>query len=171
MLNERAAHRSAAPTGRKDVLDLMDRKDLRRSSRHEQAVAQLLRLAPPEGPRKGSRDEAIQIAVLAGFPDRVARRRGAEVLLASGGAAQLSPDSAVREADLLVAVDAEERRGAGRSRVLVRLASAIEPEWLLDLHPDALREETQLAWEPSRERVEVLSRLLYDQLVLEEARR
>ena len=170
-LNERAAPRPAAPTGPSDVLDLLDRKDLRKNPRVEQAIAQLLRLAPPEGPRAGTRDEAIQIAVLAGFPDRVARRRGAEVLLASGGAAQLSPDSAVREADLLVAVDAEERRGAGRSRVLVRLASAIEPEWLLDLHPDALREETQLAWEPSRERVEVLSRLLYDQLVLEETRR
>src|SRR5262249_4223952 len=145
--------------------------ELRRNARFEQAVAQLLRLAPPEGPRTESRDETIQIAVLAGFPDRVARRRGAEGLLASGGAAQLSPDSAVRDADLLVAVDAEARRGAGRSRVLVRLASAIEPEWLLDLHADSLREETQLEWEPARERVEVFSRLLYEQLVLEETRR
>jgi len=34
-----------------------------------------------------------------------------------------------------------------------------------------LREEAQLVWEDSRERVEVLSRLLYDQLVLEETRR
>jgi ATP-dependent helicase HrpB len=39
------------------------------------------------------------------------------------------------------------------------------------LRPEALREETQLVWEPARERVEVLSRLLYDQLVLEETRR
>jgi len=171
LLNERIAPRGAAPTGPSDVLDLLDRADLRKSSRMQQALAQLLRLAPPEGPRSGSRDEAIRIAVLAGFPDRVARRRGAEVLLASGGAAQLSSDSSVRDAELLVAVEAEERRGGGRSRVLVRVASAVEPEWLLDLHPDSLREETQLSWEPSRERVEVLSRLLYDQLVLEETRR
>ena len=109
--------------------------------------------------------------MLAGFPDRVAKRRGEEVLLASGGAAQLAPESAVREADLLVAVDAEERRTRGRSRVAVRIASAIEPEWLLDLHPDALREETELIWEPARERVEAASRLLYDRLVLEETRR
>ena len=170
MLNEREARRSAtpAPTGPSDVLDLLDQ---RRSAHIEQARAQLLRLAPPDGPAAGSRDEAIRISVLAGFPDRVAKRRGEEVLLASGGAAQLAPESAVREADLLVAVDAEERRTRGRSRVAVRIASAIEPEWLLDLHPDALREETELIWEPARERVEAASRLLYDRLVLEETRR
>jgi len=172
LLNERAAPREGpAPTSSSDVLDLLDRPDLRRNPRLQPAIAQLLRLAPPEQPRKGSREEAIGIAVLSGFPDRVAKRRGAEVLLASGGAAQLSPESAVREAELLVALDAEERRVGGRSRVVVRLASAIEADWLLDLYPDRLREQTQLVWEDARERVEVLSRLLYDQLVLDETRR
>jgi ATP-dependent helicase HrpB len=172
LLSERGAPRGgAAASGSSDIVDLLDRPDLMRDSRIEQAVAQLLRLAPEEGTRGGSRDEAIQLAVLAGFPDRVAKRRGTDVLLSTGGAAQLSPDSAVRDAGLLVAVDAEERRRGGRSRVLVRLASAIEPEWLLDLQPDALREETQLVWDEKRERVEVVARLLYDQLVLEETRR
>jgi ATP-dependent helicase HrpB len=109
--------------------------------------------------------------VLAGFPDRVAKRRGAEVLLASGGAAQLSRESAVREAPLMVAVDAEERRDGGRARAVVRLASAIEPEWLLDLQSDFLREETQLVWDETRERVEETSRLFYEKLILEESRR
>src|SRR2546427_878967 len=108
---------------------------------------------------------------LAGFPDRVAKRRGADLLLASGGAAQLSPESAVRDADLLVAVDAEQRQRGNRTRVLIRVASAIEAGWLLDLQPQALREHTDLVWEPARERVEVVSRLLYDQLALEETRR
>ena len=170
LLNERDARGKAtlAPTGSSDVLDLLER---RRSPRAEQARAQLLRLAPPDGPRSGTRDEAILISVLAGFPDRVAKRRGADLLLASGGAAQLSTESAVRDAGLLVAVEAEERRTGNRARVLVRVASAIEPEWLLDLQPQALREQTDLVWEPARERVEVVSRLLYDQLTLEETRR
>ena len=186
LLNERDLRHQrdlSAPTGPSDVLELLDvlaqwrgRRDVDANSarRIEQARSQLLRLAPPDAKRTGSRDQAILISVLAGFPDRVARRRApgsAEVLLASGGAAQLSPSSAVREAELLVAVDAEERRTAGRSRALVRLASAIEPEWLLDLYAEALREETELVWEPSRERVEVVSRLRYDQLALEESRR
>ncbi|TMB13406.1 MAG: ATP-dependent helicase HrpB [Deltaproteobacteria bacterium] len=170
LLDERDARGKAtlAPTGSSDVLDLLER---RRSPRAEQARAQLLRLAPPDGPRSGTRDEAILISVLAGFPDRVAKRRGADLLLASGGAAQLSTESAVRDAGLLVAVEAEERRTGNRARVLVRVASAIEPEWLLDLQPQALREQTDLVWEPARERVEVVSRLLYDQLTLEETRR
>ena len=170
LLDERDARGKAtlAPTGSSDVLDLLERH---RSPRAEQARAQLLRLAPPDGPRSGARDEAILISVLAGFPDRVAKRRGADLLLASGGAAQLSTESAVRDARLLVAVEAEERRTGNRARVLVRVASAIEPEWLLDLQPQALREQTDLVWEPARERVEVVSRLLYDQLTLEETRR
>ena len=170
LLNERDARGDPdlAPTGPSDVLDLLER---RRSPRAEQARAQLLRLAPPDGPKTGTRDEAILVSVLAGFPDRVARRRGADLLLASGGAAQLSTESAVRDATLLVAVEAEERRTGKRARVLVRVASAIEPEWLLDLQPQALREQTDLVWEPARERVEAVSRLLYDQLTLEETRR
>ena len=170
LLNERDARGdpTLAPTGSSDVLDLLER---RRPPRAEQARAQLLRLAPPDGPRSGTRDEAILISVLASFPDRVAKRRGADLLLASGGAAQLSTESAVRDTGLLVAVEAEERRTGNRARVLVRVASAIEPEWLLDLQPQALREQTDLVWEPARERVEVVSRLLYDQLTLEETRR
>ena len=170
LLNERDARGDPglAPTGPSDVLDLLER---RRSPRAEQARAQLLRLAPPEGPRSAPREEAILLSVLAGFPDRVAKRRGADLLLASGGAAQLSPESAVRDADLLVAVDAEQRQRGNRTRVLIRVASAIEAGWLLDLQPQALSEHTDLVWEPARERVEVVSRLLYDQLALEETRR
>jgi ATP-dependent helicase HrpB len=180
---QRELRESGAPSGPSDVLELLDvlehwrsRRDVDANAarRVEQARAQLQRLVPPAQGRTGLRDEAVLVSVLAGFPDRVARRRAPgsdEVLLCTGGAAQLSPASAVREAPLLVAVDAEERRAGGRSRAVVRLASAIQPEWLLDLHPDALREETELVWEPSRERVEAVGRLLYDQLALEESRR
>ncbi|HEY2031675.1 MAG TPA: ATP-dependent helicase HrpB [Myxococcales bacterium] len=200
LLNERDLRRDReAPTGPSDVLELFDALRSRRgvdaqtARRVEQARDQLLRIfgsgkaAPASAERGGfqgpsgkpttgngaaSRDEALLVSVLAGFPDRVAKRRGAsEVLLAAGGAAQLARESAVREAELMVAVDAEERREAGRTRAIVRLASAIEVDWLLDLQPDFLREETQLVWEPSRERVETTSRLLYEKLVLEESRK
>lgn len=189
LLNERDLRRDReAPTGPSDVLELFDALRSRRgvdaqtARRVEQARDQLLRIARPlsRGAQDGARgakdpaarDHALLLSVLAGFPDRVAKRRGAsEVLLASGGAAQLARESAVREAELMVAVDAEERRDAGRTRAMVRLASAIEVDWLLDLQPDFLREETQLVWEPSRERVESTSRLLYEKLVLEETRK
>ena len=128
----------------------------------------------------------VLISILAGYPDRVARRgrsssedaggRGAvEVLLSGGGGAQLAPESVVRGAEFLVAVDAEERREVGRAtrrggRTLVRLASAIEPEWLLDLFTEDITETTLVEWNEQLERVETVRRLMYDQLVLDETR-
>jgi ATP-dependent helicase HrpB len=155
---------SSPPTANSDLVDLEG---------PERARAQIERSLGPSRrePDRDAREEALRIAVLTGFPDRVAKRRAPgsnEVLLASGGSATLSPGSAVREAQLLVAVDVEERRGQGR---LVRLASGIEPEWLLDLFPGDLRESTEVVWDEARGRAAVLSRLTYHALVLEESRR
>ena len=139
------------------------------------------------------REKELLISILAGYPDRVARRRAEgvrrdsavelrrdgsiELLLAGGGTAELAPESVVRGAEFLVAVDAEERGDAARSRAVargaktvVRLASAIEPDWLLDLFADSLSEKVEARWDARVERVEVLRRLVYDQLVVEEWR-
>jgi ATP-dependent helicase HrpB len=119
------------------------------------------------------------MATLAAYPDRVARRRAPgsdEIVLAGGGSARLDPASVVREAPLLVAVDAEERRGDRRfpgaraAEARVRIASAVTQEMLLDLFPDALRYEEALSWNAQAERVEATERLLYEDLVLEETR-
>ncbi len=127
-------------------------------------------------------EASLLAATLAAFPDRVARRRSPgsdEVVLVGGGSARLSPASVVREAPLLVALDAEERRaraaGAGRPAspgggVQVRLASAITQEGLLDLFPHALRFETHVKWNADAERAEAFEQLLYEDLVLEETR-
>jgi ATP-dependent helicase HrpB len=88
----------------------------------------------------------------------------------------LAAESVVRGAEFVVAVEAEERRAAvmraGRRAAgsVVRVASAIEPEWLLDLFPERVVETTEARWNSQQERVEAVSRLLYDQLVLTEAR-
>lgn len=113
--------------------------------------------------------EGLRIAALAAFPDRVARRRSDdELLLAGGGSAVLSRDSAVRHAEWLVAIDIEERRERGLP--LVRLASAIRPEWLLDLFPERVRETAAVEWNRKGERVEAVSALVFEGLVLEESR-
>jgi ATP-dependent helicase HrpB len=149
-----------------------------------------------EGGRKGNgkresslsqaQETELLISILTGYPDRVARRRitsnetkttGAELLLAGGGSAELAPESVVREAEFLVCVDAEERRDADRGRPgrsgarhLVRLASAIEPEWLLDLYTDSVGETEEANWNAPAERVEVVRRLVYEGLTLDESR-
>jgi ATP-dependent helicase HrpB len=127
---------------------------------------------------EGVREEALLLSVLTGYPDRVARRRAkaagaekVELVLAGGGrgAATLAPESVVRRAEFVVAVDAEERRGPRqRAEVFVRLASAIEPEWLIDLFPERVAESVDAEWNAQAERAEVFSRLSYDGLTLTE---
>jgi ATP-dependent helicase HrpB len=98
------------------------------------------------------------------------------VVLVGGGSAKLDPASVVRDAPLLVALDAEERKGdrripgGGRSEVRVRIASAVTQEQLLDLFPDALRFVEEVTWQETAERVDAVERLLYEDLVLEETR-
>ncbi|MFM2126423.1 MAG: ATP-dependent helicase HrpB, partial [Acidobacteriota bacterium] len=106
-------------------------------------------------------DAALLESVLAAFLDRVARhRREGELLLSGGGSAKF-PNC---RWEFLVAVDIEERREHGVP--LVRLAAPIEPEWLLDRTTERVRFE----WNRSAERVEQVSALVYDQLVIEETR-
>jgi ATP-dependent helicase HrpB len=121
-------------------------------------------------------DESLLISILAGYPDRVAKRRALksdnrELLLSGGGAAQLSPSSVVGQSEFLVAIDAEERRDASQARTrIVRIASRIEPEWLIDLFSGQISETTEARWNAQSERVEVVERLMYDQLVISESR-
>jgi ATP-dependent helicase HrpB len=111
--------------------------------------------------RNTSDDAAILQSILAAFPDRVARhRRDGELLLSAGGSARF-PNC---RWEFLVAVDIEERREHGVP--LVRLASPIEPEWLLE----RAVERVSLEWNRAAERVEQLTALVYDQLVIEETR-
>jgi len=121
------------------------------------------------GPSINRDEDALLISVLTAFPDRVARRRqGADLQLANGGAAQLAANSTVTQANLLVAVEAEDRKD--QKLPLVRLASAIEPEWLLDLFPDRLREVSEVEWNRSAERVEASTSLMFDSIAIETRR-
>jgi ATP-dependent helicase HrpB len=114
-------------------------------------------------------EDALLISILTAFPDRVARRRqGADLQLSNGAAAEQAPNSTVTEAALFVAVEAEDRKD--RKAPLVRLASAIEPEWLLDFFGDRLREVSTLEWNRGAERVEAVSSLMFDQIAIETRR-
>ncbi|MBL8222827.1 MAG: ATP-dependent helicase HrpB, partial [Bryobacterales bacterium] len=118
---------------------------------------------------KAKHDDDLLIAVLAGFPDRVARRRNRdELLLAGGGSAVLSASSTVRKPELMVAIDIEERKERGQP--LVRLASGVKADWLLDLFPERVTDRSGVEWNRTAERVEASSALLYDGLVIDESR-
>ncbi len=150
--------------GPSDLLLLLDSP---RAPRTRQIAQQIRRVAKPAHQKK-HHEEALLLAILAAFPDRVAKRRqDKELQLAAGGPAVLAPASVV-STEFLVAVDVEERREQGPP--LVRLASAIEPEWLLDLFPSHVSERRTLEWHRTGQRVEETSALLFDGLVIEESR-
>lgn len=119
-------------------------------------------------------EEAILVAVLAAFPDRVARRRATasrELLLSGGGSAFLSPASVVHDPLFLVAVDAEERREKDSTRAanpIIRLASAIEVEWLAGLFPESISQKVELTWNERAGRVDEVRQTSYGRISLEE---
>jgi len=117
-------------------------------------------------------DDALEIAILTGYPDRVGKRRAprsAEIVMAGGGSAQLAPTSSVIDAELLVAVDVGDTGERGRAgKTTIRRASRVDPAWLLDLYLDRVRDEDELIWNRERQRVERRTRLVYDGLAIDE---
>jgi len=129
-------------------------------------VTQALERAVKErGEPRSDPDVQLRLALLAGHPDRVARRQGERGLaLAGGGAAKLAEESVVRSAPWLLALGA---RATPRG-IRVDLASAIEPDWLLELFPDSIEEDELVTFNDARERVEASWRVLFAGLSLEE---
>jgi ATP-dependent helicase HrpB len=87
-------------------------------------------------------EDAFRRAVLAGYPDRVARRREPKsdrFLLASGTGARLGRESGVHDAELIVAVDVG-RTDAFGAEALIRIATGIEHEWLAPSDVDVRHE-------------------------------
>ncbi len=86
-----------------------------------------------DSPRARPDDHDLRRAILAGYPDRVARRRepGSERFkLASGSGAALSPESGVRDAEWLVALDVTASNRINDPNARIRVASAIDRDWL-----------------------------------------
>jgi ATP-dependent helicase HrpB len=163
-----AGERLPARPGHATRSDLLMLLESQWEPRTTQVVRQVRRMANP--PRQTGRDEdALLLSALAAFPDRVARRRqGGELQLAAGGPAQLAPSSTVSEAEFLIAVEAEDRQD--RQAPLVRIASAIEPDWLLELFPDRVSAASEVVWNRAAERVECVEALMFGQIAIQQSR-
>lgn len=183
--------RAIDASGPSDVLELMDRfreaegarfeprrlsfmgldaRTARTVERTRDKLVQMIRETGDAPATLADVEQAVQKALLAGFPDRLARRRAPSdpgLILFSGKSARLADTSVVREAWLMVTLDAEESAG----RIVVRVASAVEPAWIFDGHPDLVEMSDELEWNGTSEAVEMVSRIRAGSVVIEEERR
>jgi ATP-dependent helicase HrpB len=117
-----------------DVLSRVDRLDIapsgvRQAAREIESLARRVLGPAPVG----LSDEAVRRALLAGYPDRVARRRAPgshRFVLGSGHGAVLGRESGVRAAELVVALDVMAGPAGPGSEAIIRMASQVEREWL-----------------------------------------
>lgn len=126
--------------------------------RARQAAADL------DTPTPGERD-SICAAVFAGYPDRLARRRargGSKLQLASGPGAELSRESGVRDAELLVAVDLRAAKRGSNRDALVRVASKVDAAWIEPTYAETVHEI-----DPKSGRVRAFERRLYERMELD----
>jgi ATP-dependent helicase HrpB len=148
--------------GHNDLLAAIDEPlgDAARQQYHH-----LLRLARTS--KQDKRDDiALLQSVLTAFPDRVGQRKaGKQVMLSNGTAAEITGETP--SCSFFVALDVEDR--TEKPLPQVRLIARVEPEWLVDLFPERVREETAVIWNREAERVDSVSRLVYDKLILQES--
>lgn len=134
---------------------------------HVQRVARDIEQAVGGREAPGTIGEAeFRRAILAGYPDRVASRRGDRsdrVKLATGTGAIMSPESGVRDGQYLVAVDVHASTRANQPEHRVRIASRVEAEWL-----DPTTVETLHRFDPATGAVRASRIARYDDLVLRE---
>jgi len=133
----------------------IDARAARRADRARGQLGSVLRAASAAS-NATDRRTALGLAVLAAYPDRLARRRAPgsrELLTASGGVVRLDERSQVTEPALLVMLDAHTRSDARRSETRVHVASGIEPEWLVELFGDRLESTSTHAFAPNGRRV------------------
>jgi len=114
------------------------------------------------GSRRGNSDrtDAMVRCLLVAYYDHVARRRGGGLTCQMPGRRRvtLSRDSAAREADLLIAVEAREteapRRDGGGVHTVLSLATAIQRAQLEETVGDRLDLSEEVAWNAAERAVE-----------------
>jgi ATP-dependent helicase HrpB len=150
-----------------DVLSLVDRLEsaphaVRQAAQELESLARRLGL----GGAQVSDDAGLRRALLAGFPDRVARRRApgsVRLLMASGTGAVLARESGVHDGEFVLALDVVAGATGPTSEALVRVASRVEREWLTPT-----RREVVHRLDPETSAVQAVERAFYLGLVLEE---
>jgi ATP-dependent helicase HrpB len=187
--------RPAAHSGESDLLDRVraledfettgatstDVGELDRGAAHFvlRAREQLVRAVPESAshakaasnaraPRERGKSALARYSLLAAFPDRLARRREAKSrrgVMVGGRGVVLAESSSVVEAELFLCLDLDAGNRGERAEALVRIASAVEREWL---DPARVTTSVEVEFDEAKERVVAMKRTRFDDLVLDE---
>src|SRR6185295_18160794 len=154
---------------RLDALETLERGGARFVWKARDQLAEIVQreMGGPKG-RQGQGEDALLRALLAAYPDRVARRRepgSPRGLMVGGRGVRLAEESAVLDAELFLCVDLDAGRSGPFSEALVRQASAVEPEWLA---AELQSSTVDVEFDERRERVAAWKRTRYEDLVLAE---
>jgi len=167
LLSDRLRPASRDETTVSDILSQADRmEDASAFVQHAAREIHALGRRLLNSSRPDESDEQLLRAILAAYPDRVARRRepGSDrLLLASGHGARLARSSGVREGEFLVAVEVMAARRRSLSEASVTFASLIRKEWLqaTDVHLTHV-------FDAAAGTVRAFEQLRYGQIVLSE---
>jgi len=128
--------------------------------------------------------DGLILCLLAGFPERVAKRRvqptspGSSArkervlynfCLGRGGI--LAEASVVQQAELILALSTAELSGQSADRgTAIYVAAELQPDHLLDSPAPLLSDAVVTSWSDDAERVDVMQRLVYGQLIVAESR-
>ncbi|HEX4792552.1 MAG TPA: ATP-dependent helicase HrpB [Humisphaera sp.] len=137
----------------------IDRRAPRRDQRRQQNE-------PPD-------EQTLLKLPLLAYPDRVARRRGADpaaAVMVGGSGVRLGQESSVTAAEFFVALDAREDQRRATREAIVRIASAIDVAWLEELFPSSIRHERIVSWDDDRQKVSGVAKTWYYDLLLHEDR-
>lgn len=184
LLSERDPFRGAsgitASSGRSDIIDQLTRLERIADGQEDAqanlaAVRHVFRVAEqlaamieggtgPQSVHGEASDQAIMRALLAAYPDRLAKRRarGSDRALTAGGqGVKLSGQSNVREGELFLAIDVQQSTGDAK----VRKASYVDRQWL-----DAaeLEEREECFFHPSLKQIAARRRTYWNGLLLNE---
>lgn len=109
--------------------------------------------------------EYLGPALIAAFPDRVAKRRDAgkaRGLMVGGRGVRVSDESNVQDAELFLCLQVS---GEYQGDALARIVSSIEPEWLVG---PSLQDRDELLYHPSQKQVVARRRRYWNDLLIHE---
>jgi ATP-dependent helicase HrpB len=114
-------------------------------------------------------DSELMKFILLAYPDRVCRRRTTDhstAVMVGGGGVRLARESVVRTAEFFVAVDVRHDDRASRGEALVRMASAIDVQWLEECFPGSINRMQSVVFDAARGRVVGQTQTRYLDLIL-----